>query len=129
MPKLKEKAQKKLDDTNVGDVIALGKVARQRTGWEFGVVAVKRPNGVLIEGDGVEFFVHVSGYDLQTAPTTIQVWDKRPEVSVRMLAEFPRTPGSWSIREIIERYGIAEHLTVLRIDGGGGAEEIQHGRR
>ncbi len=48
------------------------------------------------------------------APMHIQVWDRRPEVSSKMIFEDRTVPWNWNVKMILERFGIADHLTVLR---------------
>lgn len=58
----------------------------------------------------------------------IEVWDMRPEVTPKKIAHFLRVPSQLTTKEIVKRYGIAEHLTVYRVEGDK-REEIQRGRR
>ena len=61
---------------------------------------------------------------------TIIVQDERPELgSIREVARFENVPGDWDTKTIIERHGIAEHLTVYSQITGGARRIIQTGRR
>ncbi len=61
----------------------------------------------------------------------MEVYDERPELGApRLVHTFTNVPKHWTNVEAVSRYGIAEHLTVYRTDGGGTARVIiQHGRR
>lgn len=67
---------------------------------------------------------------------TISVYDDRPELrkpttplNGRLVATHENALDSWSNREIIVRYGIAEHFYVTRRYPGGPEETVQYGRR
>lgn len=60
---------------------------------------------------------------------TIEVSDQRPELKPRHLASH-KAPSDLTKKEVIERYGIAEHLHVVRVSGVDGSREVlQEGRR
>lgn len=59
----------------------------------------------------------------------IEVWDRRPELkSPRLVLTDYLIPGNWTIKDIIERLGVAPHLTVTRRLPGENWTTIQHGR-
>jgi hypothetical protein len=65
---------------------------------------------------------------------TIHVYDERPEIvelrgDKKHVATFQLVPESWTTKDVIERFGIAEHLTVYRSFDGGKWTVIQEGRR
>ena len=66
---------------------------------------------------------------------TIQVTDERPEIvdarggQIKIVAQFPNVPENWETKDILQRFGIAEHLTVWRSYDGGARRMIQEGRR
>lgn len=72
-----------------------------------------------------------AGYVAAPPPTvTVKVFDDRPELPTRMrhVATFQRVSADWRARDIIEYFGIAEHLHVVRC-GEGADQIIQQGRR
>lgn len=58
-------------------------------------------------------------------PYMVDVWDFRTEP--RFVIQHANVPPSWTIRDVVERMGIGEHLTVYR-HMEGGREIIQRGR-
>lgn len=60
----------------------------------------------------------------------IRVADERPELerNPRDIARFPNVPENWTASEVVERFGIANHLTVYRSFNGGHETIIQEGR-
>lgn len=63
------------------------------------------------------------------ATCTVHVTDERPELGrKRPVASFERVSGHWRAKDIIEYFGIAEHLHVVRVENGK-TQVIQEGRR
>lgn len=71
-----------------------------------------------------------AGYVKQVQNSTVDVYDDRPELGnpMRLIASFKNVPADWTGKYIIEFYGIAEHLHVVRREDRK-PEIIQHGRR
>lgn len=64
------------------------------------------------------------------AKRTIIVTDERPELgTIREVVRFENVSAEWDTKTIIERHGIAEHLTVYSTTAGGPRRIIQNGRR
>jgi hypothetical protein len=45
--------------------------------------------------------------------------------AVRIIAEFPNTPRTWSVGEILERFGIGSHLKAVATNDDGSEWIIQ----
>lgn len=62
-------------------------------------------------------------------PVSIEVSDQRAELQSRVIATFRNVSGRERRQDTICRFGIAEHLHVVRILHDGTREAIQQGRR
>jgi hypothetical protein len=65
---------------------------------------------------------------------SIEIYDERPEIVERRggpvhVATHGNVPENWSNRDIVERFGIGEHLSVYRSAPGEARRCIQEGRR
>lgn len=70
------------------------------------------------------------GYTPQIQNSTIDVFDDRPELGnpMRLVATFKNVPADWTGKHVLEYFGIAEHLHVVRREDRK-PEVIQPGRR
>jgi len=59
---------------------------------------------------------------------TVIVSDRRPEVRTKEVARFDNVPDIWTGKEIVQRFGIADHLHVVRETRFAGRSVVQQGR-
>jgi hypothetical protein len=66
---------------------------------------------------------------LQGAYYMLEVRDERQELSPRVVARHTPIPDGWTPAQVLEYFGISEHLRAVLIHPDGERQIIQEGRR